>query len=197
MAEPILTPAAKDDGPKLLDRIEASIARGLNEAGGPGEGTRSGRHRSIGLTTATAPTTDSRAPAHLDAAGRLAEAVEALLAADEEEARAWTGLAERATARLRVIAGSAAYDRPSQSPGLGARVRSMAKFAVLLPAAGRSVAIQGQGKEAVRHARRPGRLAADSRAFRQPAGRDPVPPRHRTGRSRKVPHCGTPPTSRS
>jgi hypothetical protein len=99
MADSILTPAAKDDWSRLLDRIEASIARGLDEAAAqeqaladaapiPSPEPRLADDRLAGLR------------AHLDAAGRLAEAVESLLAADEEEARAWSNLAERAAARL-------------------------------------------------------------------------------------------------
>lgn len=99
MADPILTPAAKDEWAKLLDRIEASIAHGLDEAAAqeqaladaepvPSPEPRLADDRLAGLR------------AHLDAAGRLADAVEAILAADEEEARAWTNLAERAAGRL-------------------------------------------------------------------------------------------------
>jgi hypothetical protein len=99
MADPIVSPASKDEWSKLLDRIEASIAHGLDEAAAQEQAL---------ADSEPVPSTEPRLAddrlaglkAHLDAAGRLAEAVEALLAADEEEARAWTNLAERATARL-------------------------------------------------------------------------------------------------
>lgn len=106
MAAPLLTPAAKGDWTQLLDRIEASIARALVETAAQ-EQT---------LETKTAPSVPGDAGVvgdrlcglrvQLSAAGRLAEAVEALLAADEEEVRAWTGLAGRVAARLESLPGA-------------------------------------------------------------------------------------------
>lgn len=100
MADPLLTPVAQGEWSQLLDRIDASISRALKDTVA----------QEKALKAATVPrqkhepveTGDQLAGlrAHLDSAGRLADAVEALLAADELEARAWTGLAERAGARL-------------------------------------------------------------------------------------------------
>jgi hypothetical protein len=100
MTDPLTTPAAKDDWANLLDRIDASIARALKDTAA----------REKALKAATIPPekvglglTDDRLAglrAHLDSAGCLADAVEALLAADEAEARNWVGLAQRTRARL-------------------------------------------------------------------------------------------------
>jgi hypothetical protein len=101
MPTTILTPKHMTDWLKVLDQIDASISRALDETA---EYERA-------LTAAPVPSetlgsdksTDDQVRGlrlHLDAAGRLAEAVEALLAADEGEVRAWTSLAARAKARL-------------------------------------------------------------------------------------------------
>jgi hypothetical protein len=100
MADSLTMPAAKDDWAHLLDRIDASIARALKDTSA----------REKALKAAVAPSekggpemTEDRLAglrAHLDSAGRLADAVEALLTADEAEARIWVGLAERTRARL-------------------------------------------------------------------------------------------------
>ena len=98
MTAPILTPGAKGEWIRLLDRIEASIAQALDETA----------EQDRALDADATPTGEAAATAdrvaglraHLDAAGRLAAAVESLLAADEEEAQAWVGLAQRAAARL-------------------------------------------------------------------------------------------------
>jgi hypothetical protein len=100
MTDSLMTPAAKDDWKNLLDRIDASIGRALKDT----------TAREKALKAAIVPpekcgpglTEDWLAglPAHLDSAGRLADAVEALLAADEAEARIWVGLAERTRTRL-------------------------------------------------------------------------------------------------
>ena len=185
MADPILTPAAKDEWAQLLDRIEASIARALDEAAaqeqtladadGPVPSPEPRRvWRPFGWTTGA-----------LDAAGRLADAVEALLAADEEEARAWTDLAGRSAARLAIAATGARMMTVGHAPCREGSV--MAKFAVILPAAGQSSRFKDKEKKAVRHARWPGRLAAHGRAFRHPVGCRPVPAGHRPGRPREVP----------
>jgi hypothetical protein len=100
MADSLLTPAAKGDWGQLLDRIDETIARALKDT--------TAREKSLrpAVTPARTPgptlTGDrlSGLRAHLDSAARLADAVEALLAADELETKAWTGLAERASARL-------------------------------------------------------------------------------------------------
>ncbi len=104
MADPIVTPAAKGDWTRLLDRIDAAIARALDEAAeqerslAPAEDASTGEPGRPPLADIADRLAGLRA--HLDAAGRLAEAVGALLAADEEEASAWVGLAGRAKARL-------------------------------------------------------------------------------------------------
>jgi hypothetical protein len=101
MADSLLTPAAKGEWAVLLDRIEASINLALDETAAQEKALASalpadGQPPDAGLATDRAAGSRVR----LDAAGRIADAVTALLAADEEEARAWTGLASRAGARL-------------------------------------------------------------------------------------------------
>jgi hypothetical protein len=100
MADPLMTPAAKDDWAHLLDRIDASIARALKDTSAREKALKAAvnppEKGSSGLTEDRLAGLRIR----LDSAGRLADAVEALLAADEAEARNWVGLAERTRARL-------------------------------------------------------------------------------------------------
>ncbi|HEY1381307.1 MAG TPA: hypothetical protein VGF55_31190 [Gemmataceae bacterium] len=102
MADPILTPAAKGDWTKLLDRIDESIARALEQVQEQERAFAPAGDTSVTDPQPPSPIDDRLRGlrAHLEAAGRLAEAVEGLLAADEEEARAWVGLAGRARSRL-------------------------------------------------------------------------------------------------
>jgi hypothetical protein len=100
MADPLLTPSAKGDWAQLLDRIDETISKALKDTTAREKMLRSATTPAQKL--GPAPTGDRLAGlrAHLDSAARLADAVEALLAADELEAKAWTGLAERASTRL-------------------------------------------------------------------------------------------------
>jgi hypothetical protein len=106
MAAPIVTSANMTDWLQVLDRIDASITRALDET--------AEYERALATSPLAAAVSEAEPPAdaplrglrlHLDAAGRLVDAVEALLAADEGVARAWAGLADRAKARLAVPAG--------------------------------------------------------------------------------------------
>jgi hypothetical protein len=106
MAEALLTPTAKGDWAQLLDRVDDTIARALKDTTGREKALRS-------VTTPAqrhepAPSADrlSGLRTHLESAAKLADAVEALLAADELEAKTWTGLAERAAARLANLPGT-------------------------------------------------------------------------------------------
>lgn len=99
MTEPILTPAHMADWLQVLDRIDASIGRALQET--------AEYERVLAAVPAPAREPDPDVDRHLrglrsqlEVAGKLAEAVEGLLSADEGEARAWLGLASRAKARL-------------------------------------------------------------------------------------------------
>lgn len=101
MKATILTPTRMAEWHQVLDRIDASISHALDET--------AEYERALAPVTVrvTAVETDSSADRHvrglrmhLDAAEKLAEAVEGLLAADEGEARAWMSLAARARARL-------------------------------------------------------------------------------------------------
>jgi len=101
MADPLLTPAAKGEWTALLDRIDASINRALDETAAQEKAL--GKAVKGNVQPPVAGLAADRAGgrrARLDAAGRLADAVAALLAADEEEARGWAGLASRAGSRL-------------------------------------------------------------------------------------------------
>jgi hypothetical protein len=100
MADPLLTSTAQGDWTQLLDRIDASISRALKDTAAQEKALKAAagpaKRQDQGLTGDQLAGLRS----HLDSAGRLAEAVEALLAADELEARAWVGLAEKVGARL-------------------------------------------------------------------------------------------------
>jgi hypothetical protein len=100
MADPLLTPTAKGDWAQLLDRIDETISRALKDTAAREKSLRSAA--TPAQRNAQGPTTDRLAGlrAHLDSAAKLADTVESLLAADELEARTWTGLAERTAARL-------------------------------------------------------------------------------------------------
>jgi len=103
LADPLFSPAAKSEWAALLDRVEGSINRALDESAAQEEAAAEGP----GSTAAPALIDDGfrGLKSRLDAAGRLAEAVEALLAADEQEALAWVGLAARVNARLAAVPG--------------------------------------------------------------------------------------------
>ncbi|HEX4588415.1 MAG TPA: hypothetical protein VH120_00685 [Gemmataceae bacterium] len=99
MPDPLLTPAAKGDWAVLLDRIDASIRHALE--------TTAEQEKSFAVHVGAASADPKSLTDHLDglrskleASSRLAESVEALLVADEQEARAWADLAGRARARL-------------------------------------------------------------------------------------------------
>jgi hypothetical protein len=99
MAAPILTPARMAEWLGVLDKIDVSITHALDQTA---------EYEKALATISMAPTAPE-IPAdaihrgfrlHLDAAGRLAEAVEGLVAADEGETRAWAGLATQIGERL-------------------------------------------------------------------------------------------------
>lgn len=99
----LLTPESKDDWGQILDRIDASITRALKETAAQEKALKIAvpKSKTPGLGLADDRTNGLRG--HLDSAVEVADAVEALLAADEVEARAWVGLAERAAARLAAL----------------------------------------------------------------------------------------------
>jgi hypothetical protein len=103
MTDKPYSPAARGNWAALLDRIDASIARALDGVAAHVEASPEG-------STSKPPPAlvdDGFAglSSRLATATRLAEAVDSLLAADEQEARAWVGLAERAGARLASLPG--------------------------------------------------------------------------------------------
>jgi hypothetical protein len=99
----LFSPAAKVEWAKLLDRIEVSIDSALDAT--------AAQEATIAEVASPKP-----APAlvddgflglqsRLNSATKLAETVEALLAADEQEALVWVGLAARVNARLATVPG--------------------------------------------------------------------------------------------
>jgi hypothetical protein len=99
MAESILTPANMAEWLQVLDCIDVSITQALDQT------TEYERALATNPLSAAVPempddSTTRGFRLHLDAASRLAEAVEGLLAADEGEARAWTSLAVHSRERL-------------------------------------------------------------------------------------------------
>jgi hypothetical protein len=101
MTVPLLTPAAKGEWTELLDRIDATIAQALDEIAAHENALGVAEASDVGPKVAgLAGDRANGLRIRLDAAGRMAESVAALLAADEEEARGWVGLAARAGARL-------------------------------------------------------------------------------------------------
>jgi hypothetical protein len=104
MADPILTPARMADWLTVLDRIDTSISRALDETGAYERALAAEPPRGREAD----PDVDRHLRglrSHLEAAGMLAEAVEGLLASDEGEIRAWMSLANRARVRLAAPAG--------------------------------------------------------------------------------------------
>jgi hypothetical protein len=86
----------------LLDRIEVSIHRAL-------DGVSACEEVEASLPKVPPALVDdgfAGLQSRLVTATSLADAVDSLLAADEQEARAWVGLAERAGARLASLPGS-------------------------------------------------------------------------------------------
>jgi hypothetical protein len=106
VVDPLSAPGAKEDWSLMLDRIEAAVARALVET--------AAQERVLDATAPPITPADSGIVnerlgglrARLCAAGRLAEAIEALLAADEEEVRTWTGMAGRIRPRLESVPSS-------------------------------------------------------------------------------------------
>jgi hypothetical protein len=105
MAPPIVTPAAKREWAKLLDRIDTSIARALAEMADQ-ELSLAEEPPRVPVDAGSVDEQLAGLQARLDAAGRLADSVEELLAADEAEARAWAGLATQARVRLAALPGA-------------------------------------------------------------------------------------------
>ncbi len=103
MTDPLFAPAAKADWTQLLDRIDASIARALKDTAAQEKALKRVAPKTKTMVHGLEGNRLAGLRSNLDAAARLADAVEALLAADELEARAWTGLAERASARLAAL----------------------------------------------------------------------------------------------
>jgi hypothetical protein len=94
----LLTRTAKSEWAALLDQIETSIGSALDNVDRQERALRRKSEKPFEIRPATDRLSGLRS--RLEAAGRLGDEVETLLAADEHEARAWVGLAERTRARL-------------------------------------------------------------------------------------------------
>jgi hypothetical protein len=108
MPQGITSPESMAHWMGVLDQVQDSLARALHEADEHERALAESERADAGGEVGAAERRcldqiDERLrglQAHLDAAGRTAAAVEALLAEDEREARAWADLAAAARRRL-------------------------------------------------------------------------------------------------
>jgi hypothetical protein len=108
MPQGITSPESMADWMRVLDQVQDSLTRALREADEHERALAESERADAGGDVGAAEhhcldRIDERLrglQAHLDAAGRTAAAVEALLAEDEREARAWADLAAAARRRL-------------------------------------------------------------------------------------------------